>query len=77
MSSTQPVGSYKYQETNKPASYTDGEGNDQVRVVFRVPNSNNFFVVQERIQGNFVVTQANNWFNKALSQELDKGVESI
>lgn len=91
MSSMQPAGSYKFnQPTGTPrtvksamklepylVSFTDGEGRDQVRVTFRVPGSSHFFVVQEKIQGNFVVTQGNNWFNKALAAELDKGVESV
>lgn len=91
MSSTQPVGSYKYnQPTGTPrtvksvtkldpylVSFTDGEGRDQVRIVLRVPGSDHVFVVQEKIQGSFVVTKGNNWFNKCLVKELDKGVESV
>jgi len=91
MSSTQPVGSYKFnQQTGTPrtikkatglepylVSFTDGEGRDQVRIAFRVPESDYFFVVQEKIQGNFVVTRGNNWFNTALAKELDKAVESV
>jgi hypothetical protein len=87
----QPAGSYKFgQQTGTPRTiknatklepylvdFTDGEGRDQVRVAFRVPDSAHFFIVQEKIQGSFVVTRANDWFNKGLSAKLSKGVESV
>jgi hypothetical protein len=91
MSSLQPAGSYKYnQPTGTPrtvksatkldpylVSFTDGEGKDQVRIAFRVPDSEHFFIVQEKIQGSFVTTRANDWFNKALAKKLDVAVESV
>jgi hypothetical protein len=60
-------------------SYVDGEGKDQVRMCFRTKDDNATFVLQERINGAFVATSANNWFHKAMSKHLtvDKAVESI
>ena len=90
-----PSGAYKMEEAGSPprtirkltkidpmlVSFVDGEGRDQTRIVFRVPGTESFFVVQEKIQGNFVVTAANNWFNKALAHQIDSNtkaeVESI
>lgn len=60
-------------------SFVDGEGKSQTRIALRVPNTETFFVLQEKIQGNFVATSGNNWFNKALAKKLDgeEKVESI
>jgi hypothetical protein len=47
--------------------YTDGDSKRQVRLVFHVPNTPSVFVLQERIQGNYVATGATEWFRKAVA----------
>jgi hypothetical protein len=53
------------------AAYTDGESKKQVRLLFRVPNTQGVFVLQERIQGAFVATSATEWFRKAVIDRVD------
>jgi hypothetical protein len=59
--------------------YVDGEGNKEVRICFQVPGASSTFMLQERINGVFVATAAQDWFHKALKQKLteQKGVESV
>jgi hypothetical protein len=57
-------------------SYNDGQGKSQVRLCFRVPGSDATFIIQERISGAHVVTNAHAWFHKALVNKLkDLGLE--
>lgn len=88
-----PAGAYQVEESGEPprtikavtglkpflVSFVDGEGRGQTRIAFRVPETDSFFVLQEKIQGNFVATSGNNWFNKALAKKIDgeEKVESI
>jgi hypothetical protein len=59
-------------------SFVDGEGRNQTRLTFRLPGTEHFFVVQEKIQGNYVVTDANNWFKREMVKKLDDSkVESV
>jgi hypothetical protein len=61
--------------------YKDGEGKKQVRLAFVVPGSKTTFIVNSSIAGKAVVTTANPWFHKALSDLLEEdgtgGAESI
>jgi len=52
--------------------YTDGAGQKSVRLVFKAPDSETAFILNEKIQGSFVATAGNGWFNKALSAKLQK-----
>ena len=56
--------------------YTDGDSKRQVRMLFRVPNTESVFVLQERIQGNFVATSATEWFRKAVVNQLDNDTKA-
>jgi hypothetical protein len=50
--------------------YTDNEGKQQARIVFRIPGAKTTYLMQERISGNSVVLPANDWFHKALVDKL-------
>lgn len=57
-------------------AYKDGAGKDQIRICFRVPNSDATFVLQQRIGGQNVATNTHEWFNKAFADKLrDMGME--
>jgi len=59
-------------------SYNDGAGKRQTRIVFRVPNSDSVFLLQEKIHGSFVATGGTDWFNKAFSAKLrELSVEKV
>jgi len=51
-------------------AYKDGEGKDQARVVFRIPGADATFMVNAKISGKNIVTQAHNWFHKAFVDKL-------
>ena len=54
-------------------SYVDGQGKKQNRIVFRVfrlPEAPITYILQERINGQFVATAVNDWFHKALSKKI-------
>lgn len=53
--------------------YYDGTGKEEVRICFRIPNSNATFIMQAKISGTNVATPAHEWFHKALTAKLDKG----
>jgi len=58
------------------ASYNDGAGKRQTRIVFRVPGSDAVFLLQEKIQGSFVATVSTDWFSKSFTAKLrEKGEE--
>lgn len=59
--------------------YTDGSNKQSTALVFHVPGSETAFMVQERIQGQFVVTQSNPWFNRSFMELLkdNEGPESV
>lgn len=50
--------------------YTDGAGHKSVRLVFKSPDSETAFILNEKIQGSFIATAGTGWFNKALSSKL-------
>ena len=50
--------------------YKDGQGQTQVRLVFSLPGTDFAWIVQKQIQGAHVVTQANEWFRKAMAKRL-------
>ena len=59
--------------------YIDGAGKEQVRIAFRVPDSQQVIVLQERISGTNVATMAHPWFNKAIQEKMEpeEGAPSI
>jgi hypothetical protein len=68
--------------------YTDGNGENGVRVVFKVPGSDHAIILRESIGGSRVVSNAASWFKAELDKILqnnssgknsasdDDGVES-
>jgi len=52
------------------AEYVDGSGKPQTRVVFRVPGDDRdlSFVMQDRISGTLVATQASKWFENDMNK---------
>ncbi len=61
-----PVNTYLVQ-------YTDGAGQKCVRLVFKTPDSDSAFILNEKIQGAFTATTATGWFNRELSKKLKQG----
>jgi hypothetical protein len=60
--------------------YNDEEGKKQTRLVWRLPGSEQAFILNERVQGTNLATIAYPWFNKELAQRLDvddEGAKSI
>lgn len=56
--------------------YNDGEGKKQVRIALRPQGSPTTFLLQNRIQGAFVATEAVAWFNKEMLRALkESGLE--
>ena len=57
--------------------YKDGEGKTQTRLGFKLNDT--MFLVQERIQGQNVVTPAVDWFNKSFKSLVteNQGPESV
>jgi hypothetical protein len=51
--------------------YTDGENREQVRVCLIEPTTKSVFVVQENISRTPIVTNATEWFKKALLKGLE------
>lgn len=60
-------------------SYKDGEGKTQVRVCFKLPGTEETFIIQERISGTNVVTPSHAWFRREFAKALSdsRGAESI
>jgi len=56
-------------------AYVDGGGKKQTRLCFRVPGSKQVFILNEQIQGKYVATTANSWFNSEFSKQVDVGKE--
>jgi len=52
--------------------YRDGANKEATALVFHVPGSTTAFMVQEKIQGQFVVTAANPWFNKSFLELINE-----
>ncbi len=52
--------------------YKDGESKTQVRIAFRCPGSDSTFITNPSISGKAVVTTANSWFHKALTELLQQ-----
>lgn len=56
--------------------YTDNEGRQQARIVFRIPGAKTTYLLQERISGSQVVLPANDWFHRAFVDKLQaEGLE--
>ena len=53
--------------------YVDHEGRDQVRLAFRVPNTDTCFLMQEKINGILVSTRASRWFSDQAIKLMDAG----
>lgn len=53
--------------------YTDGAGQKCVRLVFKAPESETSFILNEKIQGAFTATAGTGWFNRGLSNKLKQG----
>ena len=58
-----PVSTYLVQ-------YTDGAGQKSVRLVFKAEDSKTSFILNEKVQGQFIATAATGWFNKELAKKL-------
>lgn len=52
------------------AQYKDGEGKEQVRVVFKVPGSEAVFVLSDIISGRKVASTSTGWFKDSFNQQL-------
>lgn len=64
-----PVSTYLVQ-------YTDGAGQKSVRLVFKPQDSKMAFILNEKVQGQFIATAATGWFNKELAAKLKQlGIE--
>lgn len=56
--------------------YIDGSSKKCVRLVFKAPGAKDAFILQEKIQGQFVATAGTGWFNESLANKLrELGVE--
>jgi len=52
--------------------YMDGEGKQQVRIVFKVPGSDAVFVLNNQIAGQSTVKNSTGWFNRQFNDMLKK-----
>lgn len=60
-----PVNTYLVQ-------YNDGAGQKCVRLVFKTPESDTAFILNEKIQGAFTATAGTGWFNRELAKKLQQ-----
>ena len=51
-------------------SYADGSGKKQTRIIFRVPNSEVSFILNEKVGGSLIAVSGTPWFNKAVQNKL-------
>ena len=56
--------------------YKDGEGKEQVRLVFKVPGSEAVFVLAEKIQDRPIASTATGWFRKKFNEMLAEQPDS-
>lgn len=54
------------------AQYVDGEGHQQVRVVFKVPGSDAVFVMNSQITGQKTVKNSTGWFKTQFNDQIQK-----
>lgn len=53
-------------------NYIDGEGKNHTRLCFDVPGSDSVFILQGQINGVFVSTASQPWFQKEFKDELQR-----